>query len=358
MSDDPLPADAGLSRSDAAGDDIVVLHPAAAGAHGTATLAATIDFCPLTVGEPDERGNTVKFIYACDRDYAVYYSRLEPKTEQPANEPKPLRQRLRRWLHLGRRQASVFDAAYASEGVQAQLSTDPAMRQRQRRLLLPLGNERARLQALLGDWRRRYSYDARIATALQIALDGDADGNSAQQALATLVDARTAIVAERDAAGRAQYVRYAVFWGLLDLVCIAAVPNDWFKNDVNFWLGMQAGLFGAILSIAISIRRRQEALYIDRASNLTDSFVRLLIGAVSGGTLVLLFATGLLPTLKTAAGDLALSGMTTASPFAALLGLIAGFVEQLVPSLLEKQGERFAAADTAAPPPAQGAASS
>jgi hypothetical protein len=120
-----------------------------------------------------------------------------------------------------------------------------------------------------------------------------------------------------------------------------------FKGSGQFWVGAQAGLLGAILSIAIGIRRRTVALDLGIAGNLSDSALRLVIGAVSGGTLVLLFSTGMLPTLRTAQG--VQDGVTSAIAFALLLGIIAGFVEQLVPSLLEKQAQQMGSGDAAKP---------
>jgi hypothetical protein len=89
------------------------------------------------------------------------------------------------------------------------------------------------------------------------------------------------------------------------------------------------------------------ALDLGIAGNLSDSALRLVIGAVSGGTLVLLFSTGMLPTLRTAQG--VQDGVTSAIAFALLLGIIAGFVEQLVPSLLEKQAQQMGSGDAAKP---------
>ena len=113
----------------------------------------------------------------------------------------------------------------------------------------------------------------------------------------------------------------------------------------------QAGLIGAIMSIAIGIHGRKVALDIGKSSNMSDSLLRLIIGAVSGGALVLLFSTGLLPALHTNQGVLNGVGMESMA-FAMLLGIVAGFVEQLVPSLLESQAQRMQNDHAAAPPAA------
>ncbi|MEJ0015578.1 MAG: hypothetical protein WDN25_03275 [Acetobacteraceae bacterium] len=297
--------------------------------------------CFLQVGKFDERGNRVKYIYGCDLDYVVYYSRLEhpsatepTETAPPSPSPAPVRwlTGLRALLD-GRRD---HDLPYESEGVQAQLSPDPAKRTKQRALLLPLGTERAKLQALLSGWARRQSYDSSIATAMQLALDGDGVAEAKETALQTLRDAKTAILNERDLAGRAQYVKFTVVLGVIGMFLLVWAQHNLFKDTGYFWLGAQAGLIGAVLSIAIGIRRRIVALDIGMAGNLSDSALRLLIGAVSGGALVLLFSTGLLPSMNTGQGTL---NVIHSIPFALLLGILAGFVEQLVPSLLEAQGQ-------------------
>jgi hypothetical protein len=356
MPSDALPSDSTTvpSANHAAEPSATVVQlPPPAGGIQPVPTSSVIDDCPLKVGGKDPRGNTVKYIYACDGDYVVYYSRLEHAPDPDDVGPYAPRHVTRRLLRLGRRSLlPALDAAYESEGVQAQLSADPALRQQQRRLLLPLGAERARLQALLIGWRRRQSYDTRIATALQLALGGDPDGTANQSALEALTDAKTAILAERDTAGRAQYVKYTLICAVLGTLLIGTLPDTLFRGDQMIWLGGQAGVVGAFLSIAISIRRRTVALNIDRAANLTDCALRLLIGAVSGGTLVLLFGTGLLPTLHTGAGELQVNASPTASQFTVLLGLIAGFVEQLVPSMLEKQADRFTSGDPPKPPSA------
>jgi hypothetical protein len=120
----------------------------------------------LRIGDLDERGNTVKYIYSIDPNYVVYYSRLERwvtrandtdahETHRPALSA-PIKSLVR-----------FSGPAYEREGVQVQLSFDPQIRNDQLRKLLPLGTARAKLRALLNGWPRRESYDSSIATALQ-----------------------------------------------------------------------------------------------------------------------------------------------------------------------------------------------
>ena len=144
------------------------------------------------------------------------------------------------------------------------------------------------------------------------------------------------IVNEREIAGRAQYVRFTLISGFVVFMLLVFAQHNVFKASGNFWLGTQAGLVGAILSIAFAIRKRTVALDTSVAGNLTDSLLRLIIGAVSGGTLVLLFSTGLLPPLQTRPGGLTVDHSVA---FAMLLGILAGFVEQLGPKHAGRPGQ-------------------
>jgi hypothetical protein len=192
------------------------------------------------VGCPDERGNTVKYIYAIDPEYVVYYSRLEHRDTEPETGKADA---AGKWSHRLKGLASFLrrnsgSPRYEREGVQAQLSTNPVKRTGQRRKLLALGTERAKLQALLSGWPRRESYDLSIATALQLALDGDA--KSDKNALDTLNDAKTSILSEREVAGRAQYVKCALAFGVVGFVLLGCAQHNMFHGSGNFWLGAQA----------------------------------------------------------------------------------------------------------------------
>ena len=340
------------------GGTVVQLQPQAGAPHPSATDAddrPTV--CPLKVGERDERGNTVEYIYARDPHYIVYFSRLQQHgAPDDAAGHRATAAQWRRWWPFAHRAARAeVDPTDTWKGVQAQLSNDLAKRRTQRRNLLSLGVERAKLQALLSDWPRRLGYDASIAIALQMALDGDGTENdpSARQALETLTDARASLLGEREVDLRAQYVsstlRLRVLGFLMLLGLHLALPTNWITLD-GVWVGCEAGLIGAILSIAIGLRRRTVALDIGIKGNRSDCILRLIIGAVSGGTLVLLFASGLLPKLATGQGVMDHQSVA----FSMLLGVIGGFVEQLVPSLLEEQGNRLSNDAAAKAQPAAG----
>jgi hypothetical protein len=176
---------------------------------------------------------------------------------------------------------------------------------------------------------------------LQLALDGGDNPEAKENALQTQMSATAAILNNREIPGKAQYVKFTFLLGTIPMVI---AQHNLFKGSGYFWLGAQTGLLGAILPTAIGIRCRAVALDIGIAGKLSDSALRLLIGAISGGTIVLLFATGLLPSLHTGQGE---QDGVHAMAFVMLLGIVAGFVEQLVPSLLENQADRFRNGDDA-----------
>jgi hypothetical protein len=291
----------------------------------------------LRIGGLDERGNTVKYIYAIDPNYVVYYSRLE-RRNTGANDTdldETPRRGLMAWIKSLLR---LSGPAYEREGVQVQPSSDPRIRAEQLRKLLPLGTARAKLRALLSGWPRRESYDSSIATALQLALDGNGDEQAQKTALATLEDARASMASEREIAGRGQWVTFALVFGILGFELLGLAQHNLFHHTGYFWLGAQAGLLGAIFSIAIGISSRTVAPNTNVRSNLTDSVVRLVIGAISGGTIVLVTSIGLIPQLRTSVGEL--TGDKSIQ-FVLFLGIIAGFVERLVPGILDDQGRKL-----------------
>jgi len=67
----------------------------------------------LRVDGIDERGNTVKYIYASDPDYVVYYSRLERVAEEHGAWRHPFSR-----FHRARPKA-IPTGSYEREGVQA-----------------------------------------------------------------------------------------------------------------------------------------------------------------------------------------------------------------------------------------------
>jgi zinc transporter ZupT len=94
---------------------------------------------------------------------------------------------------------------------------------------------------------------------------------------------------------------------------------------------------GAFLSIAMSIRARTVTTDGDWRSNAADAVLRISIGFISSVVLYIVLAGGVLPSIKVGGLDLTATNQTLSWAAACLAGFCAGFVERLVPDLLEKQ---------------------
>jgi len=244
----------------------------------------------------------------------------------------------------------------ADDDVMVLFADDPAVGLDQRKRVLAMGTTRAELNSLLTDWRNRGVYDRKIAYALQLALDGDADGGKA-----TLLSAKTELLADRSAAGRFQYLKWALGAGAIMLVLLFAASHVYRFTDPssNIWLAAKAGLIGAGFSIALGIRRRTVALDLNPLDNISDGILRLGIGVVAAGTLLMLLSSGLLPSMELNGGtDLKgvnLTGGKMTWQVVIVIGFIGGFLERLVPDLLEKRAPAPLTAGSAEKPGAGGA---
>src|SRR6266446_5657535 len=145
------------------------------------------------------------------------------------------------------------------------------------------------------------------------------------------------VLGKRAARGRFQYLKwsYGSAAVLIGLLFVASRFYPFQEASSNLWLAAKAGLIGAAFSIALAIRGRTVALDTDLLDNVTDGTLRLLIGIISAGVLLLLFGSGILPTFKI--GDAEFSGMDLTWQRVLVIGFVGGFMERLVPDLLEKK---------------------
>jgi hypothetical protein len=223
-------------------------------------------------------------------------------------------------------------AIYQAGEVRVQFADDTVRAQAPKKSILPLGSTRAEINMLLDGLAYREVGDRQLAYALQLALDNDLEG-----AKATVASLKATLVARRAARGRFQYVKWsygaaAILIGLL-FVASWCYPEPTASN--NFLLAAKAGVVGAAFSIALAIRGRTVALDTDRLDNITDGTLRLVIGLVSAGVLLLLFGNGIIPSLKI--GDAEFKADTMTWQMVLLVGFVGGFLERLVPDLLDKR---------------------
>lgn len=197
--------------------------------------------------------------------------------------------------------------------------------------LLPL---RDRLQYLVSDLASPHAYQWQIAESLRLGLDGQKEA-----AKHTMQGAIDNIMAMRVSQGRTTYLLYAGLSVILVIALLAATTAAivFIKgSDPGFGLDslMQAtgsGAMGALLSTAIALRARTLATDGSWKSNIVDSAARIMIGVISAAILYLFLASGLvgsfsLPTESDKVWKVVL-----------LAGFLAGFLERLVPDLLENK---------------------
>jgi hypothetical protein len=227
-------------------------------------------------------------------------------------------------------------ALYKAGEVMVHFADDPKKEMKQRKAILPLGRNRAELNYLFQGLRCREVCEHHIAHALELALEGDLNG-----AKKTMTEARTFLLGKRNARGRFQYLTWS--HGIAATLILFLLFTRWywpsmFSSDLlrNLWLAGQAGLVGAAFSIALAIRKRAVALDTERLANVTDGALRLSIGVISAGILLLFVSCHILTRLTLEGSSLHPDVLTLTPQMVLVIGFVGGFLERLVPDLLEK----------------------
>lgn len=220
---------------------------------------------------------------------------------------------------------------------------------------VPLIVARDRLESLTRRfWRKSWTahYHARLANALRISLDGDS--MTAKTLLAIAIQEATEDLARWT---RVAYIAgsgiFAIilatllfWWGywlsppVPESAALAAEaaanrppPSAAIRPDEMALLlfAMGGGAIGALLSSSIAIRSRAVGLDPAFWTNVLDGFLRVTIGVISAAALYLLVALGL--TIDLAGTKLL--GNVHSWMGSIMLGVLAGFLERLVPDLLD-----------------------
>jgi hypothetical protein len=267
--------------------------PAATREAPEGTNPAEIRVRDIRKGQTDCRGEKIDYVFFRRRDYAIYRS-----------GGKIL-------VHYSDTEATTKDqVAHTAE-------------------LLPLRN---RLQYLMKDMTAPTAYHWQIAEAFRLGLDGQRD--AAKSIMQGAIDD---IVAKRVSKGRRNYLLSTGVAAGLAAVS-AGVAAIWFQYGLEsattqsfLMMATGSGALGALLSTAIALRARAVSTDSDLMSNIVDSTIRVLIGVISATVLYLILDSNMLQGLQLG------SKSEKAWNLALLAGFLAGFLERLVPDLLENK---------------------
>lgn len=221
-----------------------------------------------------------------------------------------------------------------------QYADDPKRADEQRKKMATLNGLRMQIEGLVYGWRmsrfathrrRAKKFDIRVAAALVLCLEGDSE-----TAHAALIEIKDDIVAERTSWARFEYLITASLISLGAVALLFAIQRQLLPFNLppgDLWLSTRAGVVGAFFSIALAIRTRTVLTNLQRRDNVADAILRIVIGMIAAGVLLLLIQAGVVP--KFQIGDATLSAHLQWQAVL-IVGFLAGFSERLVPDLLAK----------------------
>ena len=226
------------------------------------------------------------------------------------------------------------------ESVHVHLSDNQDRADEQIDRLIELNCLRAKLEYLTAGLKARNYYNKQTAVALQAALERESC-DQAKTHLQLLVKNATE---ERACLGRQFYMISAgVVAAVLASILMGIGGNltGGATQTGMLLLSSGAGALGAVLSIFIALRNRTVAPDQDWKTNIIDGAARIGIGVISAFALHLLLTSDFLSnsiasglSLPGKGAGEAVSGIAWKS--ALLIGFAGGFLERLVPDLLEK----------------------
>jgi len=204
--------------------------------------------------------------------------------------------------------------------------------------LLPLKD---RLQYLVQNADRPERYHWQIAESLRLGLCGQRD--AAKNIMQGAIDD---INGTRVRKGRVSYlIATLIFVTLIVLAAFLAsiaIHGEWIsqiepshnhtQDFLRLALAVAGGAVGALFSCVWQLRARTVAMDGDIVSNVVDSVTRIVIGMVSAVALLLVIISDLSSRIAPTVFDPSLNWKSVL-----VIGLLAGFVERLVPDLLEKK---------------------
>ena len=245
--------------------------------------------------------------------------------------------------------------------VMIQHADDQDLGAEQRAAIAPLNPLRGQINGLIDGWRQNSNenvsakaalFDRRVADALVLGLQGHVD-----HAELHLREIKADVLEERTSPARVNYIVVAATTAMVVILMasiatsiLLSFSHEYSPGVGSLLLGTGAGALGALFSTGIAMRTRAILTDLQPAENRADAAVRIGIGAMAGTVLVGLIVTG---DVSLTLGDTHIPGTEGDGWIAmAVAGFAAGFLERLVPGLLE--GAAIAGRDRSATNPLAG----
>jgi hypothetical protein len=124
-------------------------------------------------------------------------------------------------------------------------------------------------------------------------------------------------------------------WVVASCPSASEISKSALNLGTSIWIGGVGGVGGAFFSIALGTMQRTVATSLNPRDNFADAALRVIVGLIGAWVLVLMLRAQLVPDF-TIAGK-SVTGQNATVEITLLVGFIAGFLERLVPDLLEKK---------------------
>jgi hypothetical protein len=256
-------------------------------------------------------------------------------------------------------------AIYRSErGVYVQFSDDPIKRQSQMAAYVKLSVQICELRYLtsqmrpgiIGRFGRHYRqdtlYDHNMGQALMLLMESSSQRTSNHATDADATEKRASDIAQRaldmavlrnTADNTISYVVTCVLFGIFWLLATLALHLTYADTGRGSYyvLASATGIIGAIFSVIVRAQGLGLKPAADSNMNYLMSFIRVGMGGIAGPVLFLLLMTVSANFLGGSDESKVAVGSTAYIQMVAIIGLIGGFAERLVPTLVQGAADKL-----------------